>query len=314
MNEHTRIDADNLKAILKSEKKLSKMVIAEFNRIGPLEFREATSIEFENIIIEIIRRLTSTKTPKSGKSFKDNWEANWNQTLAKNISNGDDENCIPSFIPSNGLLRFEERYIVPISPNFQINILSIIRVYLFEKYFKDLEQVYEFGAGTGHNLLHFSEMYPEKQSMGLDWSNSAVNLIKLMAKKMNRRISAMEFDMLEPNFSFDVEKDSGLLTVGALEQLGTDWKPFLHYMLTKKFKVYINIETHFESYDDSKLLGLLAREYIIKRNWLQGYFAELHKLEAAGQIEILESKKILGSTFHDSWSFTVWKLQNNSIF
>jgi len=96
-----------------------------------------------------------------------------------------------------------------------------------------------------------------------------------------------------------------------LEQLGKKWHEFLDFMIHKKFSIYVNIETIYEQYLRlPNLHASLAKNYLEKRNWLQGYFQELTNLEEQGVIEIIQQQTVIGSKFHDSWSYTVWRLKN----
>jgi hypothetical protein len=117
--------------------------------------------------------------------------------------------------------------------------------------------------------------------------------------------------MFRPDFGLNIDRNSGLLTVGALEQLGTNWIEFLEFMLSKKFSIYMHIETNYEkNKKETDDFNMIASAYIERRNWLRGYFAKLEELETQGAIEIIFNKTIIGSKFHDSWNVTVWKLKN----
>lgn len=48
-------------------------------------------------------------------------------------------------------------------------------------------------------------------------------------------------------------------------------------------------------------------KYIVKRNWLRGYFSALRDLEKVGKIKIIQKRKTFGSFFHDGYTVTVWE-------
>lgn len=120
--------------------------------------------------------------------------------------------------------------------------------------------------------------------------------------------------MFEPDFSIIENnirnKSVGLLTIGAMEQLGTDYRKFLSFMLKVDFKIFIHFETTYEDYDSSSFFDYLPLKYIEKRNWLRGYFNELLELQRMSQIQILEHRKTFGSFFHDGYTVTVWRKSN----
>jgi tRNA G46 methylase TrmB len=79
--------------------------------------------------------------------------------------------------------------------------------------------LYEFGAGTGHNLLELSKIFPDKNIYGSDFVKTAVDLLKLIAKRNKINLKAFQFDMSDPNKNIKILKNSGIYTSGALEQL-----------------------------------------------------------------------------------------------
>lgn len=79
-------------------------------------------------------------------------------------------------------------------------------------------------------------------------------------------------------------------------------------LLEKKPKLCIQIEPVLENYGDNDLLDTLAQLYHSKRGYLEGYKSELLKLKDAGQIEILDDRKLqLGTMLHDPYSILVWR-------
>ena len=45
---------------------------------------------------------------------------------------------------------------------FELDYFRIYRLWLFEKYFKNYENIYEFGCGTGFNLLEGARLFKNK--------------------------------------------------------------------------------------------------------------------------------------------------------
>jgi len=290
---------------------VSNRVRNEFNAQGKILYRNLSQEEETNLILEIQAKILDPSTPRAGTSFKNNWESNWKSNLLDFQEQKNKSSLIPKFISENQVARFKGKFVMPLTSNFEMQIVKILRVYLFEKYFSEINELHEFGAGTGFNLVHFGEIFREKKLYGYDWSESAVDLINRVADQNNLMLKAELFDMFNPNYEVKIPENSGLLTVGAMEQLGTNWKPFLDFMLAKDFNIYINIETIYEKTNQGDTeFARISRQYIERRNWLRGYFDELRKLELDGLVEILDQKVVVGSKFHDSWSFTVWRLAN----
>ncbi len=298
-------------AILLNERELSKEVVSTFRNEEPLLYRNLNITEVNEVLESIKNKISNPETNSAGPEFKGNWEANWRENLDKFEPKKNDSFLIPNFIHNVSVLRFRGNYIMPITPNFEMRVVRILRTFLFEKFFANIDSLYEFGAGTGFNLVQFGEMFPDKKLFGYDWTDSSVKLISLAGKSKNLKIHSDKFDMFRPDFGLNIDRNSGLLTVGALEQLGTNWIEFLEFMLSKKFSIYMHIETNYEkSKKETDDFNMIASAYIERRNWLRGYFAKLEELETQGAIEIIFNKTIIGSKFHDSWNVTVWKLKN----
>ena len=69
------------------------------------------------------------------------------------------------------------RLIKPLSKNFELKIFHYLQYYYFNKYLKGIEYIYEFGCGTGHNLIAFAKIYPSKRFIGSDFVQSSIDLV-----------------------------------------------------------------------------------------------------------------------------------------
>ena len=115
------------------------------------------------------------------------------------------------------------------------------------------------------------------------------------------------FDMCEPDYQLELSEDDAVFTIGALEQLGTRFEPFLKFLLEKGPSICINIETTYELYDQNYLFDYVAAKYLEKRGYLRGYLTRLRQLEEEGKIELLDVRKTFGSPFHDGYSYIIWR-------
>ena len=291
---------------------LSPRVIKVYEAQNPLIYRDLDSYEIQELTNLIENKISSETTNVAGPEFKDKWELNWKDNLSTYEIDQNYKQLVPKFITSSIFpLRFKGKYIMPLVEDFELKLVTIFREFLFENFFYNVSAVHEFGVGTGFNLIHLGEIYPDKKLYGYDWSDSAIRLTSLAGEKNNLKIYTSLFDMFEPNFDLEIEPNSGLLTVGAMEQLGKNWRNFLNFIINKRFSIYINIETNYEKnrMEDNDFNQIAAR-YIDRRNWLKGYFDELDLLERNNEIRIVYKSTLVGSKFHDSWSVTVWKLVN----
>lgn len=271
----------------------------------------ATRLQFESGIIKYINFLMSDKKP-SGPEYHEIWENGWGENLrAYQVSKKLDA-LLPKFVKSNDLIRFQGRWVYPEDASFEKNFVNVLRDSVFRKYFSEVAQIWEFGCGTGLNLVHSASIFPEKKLFGGDWASSSIDILNQININMRLNIRPFYFDLFQPTQKILPESptDAGIFTIGTLEQVGTNWNPFLDFLLNSNFKVVVHIETNYEKYDENILIDFLAKRYIEKRNWLRGYFEKLRELESSGEIRILQESKTFGSFFHDGYTITVWEKLN----
>ncbi len=244
----------------------------------------------------------------SGAHRLERWETGWGENLEEFISSGyDTQKLIPKFVRPNEPLRIDGRYVRPRDPWLEDHIVQVLRAYLFLTYFKDVEKIHEFGCGTSHNLIHLAKLIPHKTLHGLDWSISAVKIIDVLRQELKLPIQGHRFDLFNPDMLYALHPEDGMYTVGTLEQLGTNFGPFLDFLLEKKPKVCIHVETLHEKYDPAVEFDLWAIKYLEKRNYLRGFLPALQQFEKEGKAKIIHVKRFFGSFYHEGYSICVWK-------
>jgi len=283
--------------------------ISDVIKDSDFRYRILSKSEKEINMIKIIDVLMSNSLKISGSHRKNEWENGWNENLIEYSTSNNIDSLIPKFVKKNAIIRFKGNCILPYDSNFETNFVKILRYYLFSKYFKGISNVYEFGCGTGLNLIALNELFPEKNLYGLDWSESSCKIINELSKKLNiKNLHGMLFDMFSDNSNYNLNKDSCVFTIGSMEQLGTNYHNFLNFLLREKPSVIINIEVNHAALNKNILFDYLATTYIEKRNYLKGYHVTLKELESKGIIKILENKDTIGNLYHNGYSYVVWKV------
>lgn len=282
---------------------LAKQAIKKAN----FKYRIVKDKEYEEAILRITKTLDSKTLKISGPHRQEEWEKGWGENLQE-FKQGEYnlKKLIPKFV-RDAYIRFQGNFIDPESDSFETDFVTVMRYYLFSKYYKEVNTLYEFGAGTGLNLVAASKVFPKMKLIGLDWAVASVDIINALKEKLNINISGRRFDLFNPDEKYLLDKDSAILTVGTLEQTGENFKPFIDYLLKNKPKVCIHMETMYEVYDKDNLLDSLAMRYLEKRNYLRGFLPYLKNLEVEKKIKILEVKKTFGSFYHDGYTYIVWK-------
>jgi transketolase len=271
-------------------------------------YKTFTGAERDEVILRVLQTIDSDSLSVVGQERKDVWERGWSENLQNFVdSNYDLNKLIPKFVKRNEVIRLNGDYIIPSNPDFETSFVTVLRLYLFKKYFSDASEVYEFGCGTGLNLVALAGIFPEKRLYGLDWSTASCDIVNKIAETHNLNLSGAFFDMFAPDYRLDIAPNSAVFTIGAMEQLGTNYEPFLKFLLDKKFSTCINIETIYELYDQRLLFDYVAAKYLEKRSYLRGYLTRLRHLEAQGRIDIIKTQRSFGSLYHDGYSYIVWK-------
>lgn len=266
--------------------------------------------EEEKILLEVMKTIDSPLSI-SGKDRKNDWENGWTENLQAFIkSNYDLSSLTPKYMHKFNVRRLFSKYIKPLDRNFEVNFYTAYRHFLFKKYLSNYEHLYEFGCGTGYNLVIMAQIFPDKDITGLDWATSSAHLVNEIASKHNYRLKGRCFDFFNPDYSLRVADNSAFITLNSLEQLGNDYNKFIEFILNKRPEICINSEPILELYDQNNLLDYLASKYHNKRNYLKNYLSALKKYEHEGVIEILKVQRVhSGNIFHDAYSYVVWKVK-----
>jgi trans-aconitate methyltransferase len=177
---------------------------------------------------------------------------------------------------------------------------------LAKKYLSKCDVVWEFGCGTGHNLWRIKKVNPDAQLVGADWTKSSNKMVDAQG------FMGVNVDFFNlPKWDISTEAKTGVYTVAALEQTGTNFKKFVNWLIKAKPSIVVNIEPIPEMLDSSKLLDYLSIQYMHKRKYLRGYVDYLEELEKKGKIKIIEKRRSgIGSYLIDGYSIVVWKPLN----
>jgi SAM-dependent methyltransferase len=271
-------------------------------------YQDLSAPDRDRVILDILKKLKSNHFAKVGEQRKDIWEKAWSEYLQNFSSkNCDFDELNPKFINTNPVVRLNQQYVRTADSKFELNFFRVFRRYLFEKYLANLDAVYEFGCGSGFNLVACAELYPEKSIYGLDWSPSSVQIANLMATQ-GLNVQGRSFDFFAPDDRLELADNSAILTMCALEQIGSKHEAFLQFILSRSPGLCIHMEPLCELYDGENLVDYLAIEYHQNRGYLDGYLTRLQELETQQKIEILQTKRLyFGSLYHEGYSFIVWK-------
>lgn len=271
-------------------------------------YKTISNEERDGVILKIISVLLDDSIPFSGKHRIKQWEKGWGQNFLELKRKRSAEAITPHYFGKYDIQRFNRNFVKGQSPDYEKNMLDIILYYVFDKYLRKAENIYEFGCGTGFNLLKVREVNQSANLFGLDWTKSSQKIIKKMSDTgLIKNIKGYNFDFFKPDKKIRLEKNSAIYTVAALEQVGSNYKSFVSYLLKNRPDICLHVEPIAELLDENELIDNLSIKYFRKRNYLNGYLDHLKELEKEGKIKIHDAKRTYtGSMFIEGHSIIAW--------
>lgn len=284
---------------------LEKFFAAKDFSYAELEFDEYSKA------ITKIKEIIESNPSIAGVSKKPVWEKGWMENLREFNQTGKIEQLVPKYFGKYPVVRWKQNLILPNDILFEYNLLTFLIMTLASKYLLKDSTLYEFGCGTGHNLINLRRIFQTNLFIGLDWVSSSQRIVKQIAMNTHdENLKGNKFDYFKPNYNLKFKDEAVVLTVASLEQVGENFAPFLKFLMTKKPSVIINIEPMWETLDASNQLDSLSIKYMRKRKYLDGFYFELKKLQNEKKLRIHEEwRSFLGSFLLDGYSVVVWSPQ-----
>lgn len=272
--------------------------------------QEITGSDRDSLIIRIIEKIKADKQKIASFERSQVWETGWAENLGLYLeSKGNPKALVPKFIRSGEPIRWLGKYCKTEDENFELNYVSVLRSYLLETYFSTVQSIYEFGAGTGFNLLHFGKLKPELKLFGTDFVKSSVQLMHEVSKKESINLNSSLFDMINPGKSrLEIAPNSGILTFGSLEQLGSNLLPIIDYFHGQKPEICVHIEPMIELYNPLILEDYLAAWFQGQRGYSSGLIRCIEDFEQSGKAKVVIKQRLnFGSLMMEGYNLLVWK-------
>jgi len=280
--------------------------------IGELDF-EVTEIvgqARDALIVQIVDKIRQDEQVIASPIRKEIWRKGWAENLQLYVdSGGEHSTLIPKFVRSGLPIRWFGKYFDSHDKNFELNYISVLREFLFESYFNSIGSLYEFGAGTGFNLVHASQSLPGVKLVGTDFVPSAVELMNLVGSDFSIPLSSSVFDMMKPgDANLKMDPHSGVLTFGSLEQLGGNLAPMIDYLCQQRPDICVHIEPAVELYNPESLEDYLAKWFQAKRGYSAGLITLLEEYQNQGLISIKKIQRLnFGSLMMEGYNLIVWE-------
>jgi hypothetical protein len=287
--------------------KLNDFVIQKINEYD-IKAIELNEVEKENAIKGIVDFLLSEFVVYAGEHRFNDWDKGWGENLKDFEITRSINSIIPKYFGKYPINRLNRKFVKSADNNYEVKMLSILQYWLFDKYFKQSSSIYEFGCGTGHNLLRVREVNQKAKLWGMDWAPSSQTLINGIANLIDPNLFSHNFDYYKPDLNFKLEENASVYTFASLEQTGDNYKHFINYLIENKPSLCVHIEPTSETLEEDNLLDYLSIKYFKKRNYLNGFINHLKELESQDLIKIIDVKRsFIGSYYIDGYSIIVWK-------
>ena len=121
-------------------------------------------------------------------------------------------------------------------------------------------------------------------------------------------MTGFRFDMINPDYNFNLAARSAVFTFGALEQLASKTESFIQYLLHQKPGICIHVEPTVELYDENSLFDYLAIQFHRKRGYTERLLPRIQQLEIEGKAKIIGVKRLnFGSLFLEGYTYIIWQ-------
>ncbi len=256
--------------------------------------------EEEAKVIAHVREIIAQK-PKTRDVA--HWERGWNENLDAYLKTRDPDALKPKYIRPGLPLRSMGKFVISDDPDYEWKWYRRFLEHIANRWLVDSHGIVEIGSGSGHNLAWLKMRYPEKSIYGWDWSPSAVAIADAVTD------GGALFNMLDPPAPIpNILNMSTVLTVGAMEQTGTQWGPLLDWLLVTKPKRIVHIEPVLDWYNPANPVDQTAIEAHLARGFWTGYLDALINLMNEDKIEVEDTQRSwFGSLLCEGYSQIVWR-------
>lgn len=277
-----------------------------------LNYRIMQDQERDDVMLGILQRIDEGKMRVVGGDDNAVWIKGWGEILEHVEKNGFSPDILrPQYFDHHRIMRFDGEYIDGGDANFVYEYDQLLRRLTLSKYLKGQTKVVELGCGTGTSQLMLADILPEAELIASDWSPPSQGIVNAIADYKKRKIKPVCFNMLtlEGWDELEIDSQSAILTVHALEQLGGNCGALMEKLLAAKPKLCVHLEPVEEFYEDDKtLFDYLGQKFHTTRNYLQGWLSALIQHEQAGKVEIIDTRRLaFGDRYHEAYNVICWK-------
>lgn len=264
--------------------------------------------QWESHLVQVLGRLNRPGAQRSTAENEAAFEAGWDENLRACREQGVSWATLrPGYVKPHAVVRWQGRLVQPANGFLADDLLRLAVRQAAHAHLSGVAELHEFGCGTGRFLFDLADQLPARRLVGLDWTRSSQAVLALIAAT-GRPVTGRRFDMLQPDAQHVLGAGAGVLTVGAMEQLGGRFQPFLDYLLAQRPAVCVHLEPIADFYRPDSAADALALLWHRQRGYLDGFVPALQALERQGRVRILQLQRPgFGCAHHESGSLVVWQ-------
>jgi len=281
---------------------LPQSIQLQLDKFFPIQYDELNSEQYKEYYELCLEMLN--------KKLEVDWQDDWFSVLQNLRTNDDNVKSIirPKWFRESAFVNIQNCLSLTETPYVDWEYQLITRQMLFYTHLKDIENICEFGSGSGTNFYLINEILQNKNFILSDISVTSLKIIEELKRKLNRNNLIYSNIDIEQDIDLQLPDNTAVITTSVLEQIGDNYKNFINFILKEKPQIVINVEPIVELLDSKNGFDNVMNLYCEKRKYLAGYLTELEKLEKQKKIKIIMKKRTMVSGTFIENSVLIWKV------
>ena len=281
---------------------LPESIQLQLDKFFPIQYDELNSEQYKEYYELCLEMLN--------KKLEIDWQDDWFNVLQNLRTNNENVKSIirPKWFRESAFVNIHNCLSLTETPYVDWEYQLITRQMLFYTHLKDIENICEFGSGSGANFYLINEILQDKNFILSDISVTSLKIIEELKRKLNRNNLIYSNIDIEQDIDLQLPDNTAVITTSVLEQIGDNYKNFINFILKEKPQIVINVEPIVELLDSKNGFDNVMNLYCEKRKYLAGYLTELEKLEKQKKIKIIMKKRTMVSGTFIENSVLIWKV------
>lgn len=281
---------------------LPESIQLQLDKFFPIQYDELNSEQYKEYYELCLEMLN--------KKLEIDWQDDWFNVLQNLRTNNENVKSIirPKWFRESAFVNIQNCLSLTETPYVDWEYQLITRQMLFYTHLKDIENICEFGSGSGANFYLINEILQNKNFILSDISVTSLKIIEELKRKLNRNNLIYSNIDIEQDIDLQLPDNTAVITTSVLEQIGDNYKNFINFILKEKPQIVINVEPIVELLDSKNGFDNVMNLYCEKRKYLAGYLTELEKLEKQKKIKIIMKKRTMVSGTFIENSVLIWKV------